>query len=133
MTLHQAVEQSWTERNAQAGWETPLRVVGTSFGTVTIPVSTEDTGTKSVGATELCSAQGAGRHWEHRRLQRRKSSVVGTRISSINTIWMEPEKKVENKQMWDVKTGFKDKPEAGSRILRPHKAEAVSPIQQGMK
>lgn len=104
----------------------------TNFGTVTIPVSTEDTGTKSVGATELCSAQEAWRHWEHRRLQRRKSYVDGTRINSINTTWMEPENKVENKQMWDVKTGFEDKPEAGSRILQPHEAEAVSSIQKGM-
>lgn len=34
--------------------------------------------------------------------------------------------------MWDIKTVFKDKPEVGSRILQPHKAEAESPLQQGM-
>lgn len=67
-----------------------------SSGTVTIPVFTEGTGTKDVDATELGSAQGGGRHWEHKRLQRR-SSVLGTGINSINTTWMEAEKKVENK------------------------------------
>lgn len=67
-----------------------------SSGTVTIPIFTEGTGTKDVDATELSSAQGAGRHWEHKRLQGR-SSAVGTGINSINTTWMEPEKEVENK------------------------------------
>lgn len=45
---------------------------------------------------------------------------------------MEPEKNVEVKWMWDIKAVFKDKPEVGSRILQPHKAEAVSPVSQGM-
>lgn len=54
-----------------------------SSGTVTIPVLTAGTGTKDVHATELGSAQGAGRHWEHKRLQRR-SSALGTGINSIN-------------------------------------------------
>lgn len=67
-----------------------------SCGTVTIPIFTEGTGIKDVDATELSSAQGAGRHWEHKRLQGR-SSVVSTGINSINTTWIEPEKRVENK------------------------------------
>lgn len=67
-----------------------------SCGTVTIPIFTEGTGIKDVDATELSSAQGAGRHWEHKRLQGR-SSVIGTGINSINTTRMKPEKKVKNK------------------------------------
>lgn len=64
-------------RKEPPGWMgDPAVSYSKGSGTVTIPVFTEGTGIKDVDATELGPAQGAGRHWEHKRLQRRSSVVV---------------------------------------------------------
>lgn len=66
------------DRKEQPGWVgVTTESYSKSSGTITIPIFTEGTGTKDMDATELGSAQGAGR------LQRR-SSVAGTGINSIN-------------------------------------------------